>query len=80
MTVSRTPGVIRADEAYSVAEFRRRTGLGDYAWRQIRRKLRVVEVGRKRFILGGDWLAFLSRVTEDQDQEKARGGNGVVGS
>lgn len=60
-TQSRTPGVIRGDEAYTVAEFRRRTGLGDFAWRQLRHELRVVEVGKKRFVRGTDWLEFLAR-------------------
>jgi hypothetical protein len=67
MTISRTPGVIRADEAYSAAEFRRRAGLGDYAWRQVRRQIRVVEVGKKRYVLGADWLAYLSRVADEQE-------------
>ena len=67
MTISRTPGVIRADEAYSVAEFRRRAGLGDYAWRQVRRQMRVVEVGKKRYVLGSDWLAYLSRIADTQE-------------
>lgn len=64
---ARTPGVIRAEESYTVAEFRRRTGLGDYAWRQVRRSLRVVEVGKKRYILGADWLALLSRIADSQE-------------
>lgn len=67
MTTSRTPGVIRADEAYSASEFRRRAGLGDYAWRQIRREMRVVEVGKKRFVLGADWLRYLSRIADEQE-------------
>ena len=60
-----TPGVIRADESYTVAEFKRRSGLGDYAFREARRAgLRIVSVGKKRFVLGGDWLVFLERAAE----------------
>ncbi|MDA1054535.1 MAG: hypothetical protein O3C40_29225 [Planctomycetota bacterium] len=60
-TTPRTPGVIRADEAYTVAEFRRRAALGDYAFREVRRAgLRIISIGKKRFILGRDWLEFLN--------------------
>ena len=55
------------DETYTVAEFRRRAGLGDYAWRQVRRQMRVIRVGRKRFVLGSDWLAYLTRVADTQE-------------
>lgn len=58
-----SPGVIRADEAYTIAEFRRRAGLGDYAFRQARGGgLRIIEVGKKRYVLGRDWLAYLERI------------------
>jgi hypothetical protein len=60
-----SPGVIRADECYTVREFRRRAGLGDFAWREIRKKLRVVTIGRKQFVLGADWLRFLESQTQD---------------
>lgn len=61
----RTPGVIRADESYTVVEFRRRATLGDYAFREVRRAgLRVVEIGKKRYVLGADWLEFQRRTAE----------------
>lgn len=57
-----TPGVIDAPAAYTVAEFRRRTGMAQYAFRQARANgLRVVAVGKKRYVLGADWLAFLAK-------------------
>ena len=28
---------------------------------------RVVEVGKKRYVLGADWLAYLSRVADEQE-------------
>ena len=66
--MSRTPGVIDAAQAYTIAEFRRRMGIGDFAMRQLRRDgLRVVEIGRKRFILGRSWLKFL----EEQSNGKS---------
>lgn len=62
------PGIIRADESYTVAEFRRRADLGDYAFRQLRAKgLRVVECGKKRFVRGADWLEFLDRQAAEQE-------------
>lgn len=61
----RPPQVIRADESYSVAEFKRRSGLGDYAFREVRRAgLRIISIGKKRFVLGADWLEFLHRAAE----------------
>jgi hypothetical protein len=66
-TATRTPGVIRADEAYTVAEFRRRATLQRYALSQAQRAgLRIVAVGRKRYVLGADWLAFLAQQAELQ--------------
>jgi hypothetical protein len=57
-----TPGVIRADEAYTTREFCRRAGLGDYAFREARAAgLKVTEFGKKRYVLGADWLEFLKR-------------------
>ena len=59
-TNGRSPGVIRADECYTVPELRRRAALGDYAFREARKAgLRIVEFGRKRYVLGQDWLEFL---------------------
>jgi hypothetical protein len=52
--------VIRADESYTVREFRARAGLRDFAFRECRQAgLRVIPVGRKRYVLGSDWIEFL---------------------
>ncbi len=62
LDVTTVPQVIRADEGYSVAEFRRRAGLGDYAFREVRRAgLRIIAIGKKRYVLGVDWLDFLAK-------------------
>ena len=42
----RTPGVIDGTAAYTTAEFRKRCGIGDYAWRQLRRRLPLRRVGK----------------------------------
>ena len=56
----RTPQVICFNDCYTVAEFRKRMGIGDFAMRKLRADgLHVVEVGRKRFIRGSDWYDFL---------------------
>ncbi len=60
-------GVIRADEAYSVREFRLRCGLGDYAWRQLKANgFPVIEVGRKQFVRGSDFLDYLTAQKESR--------------
>jgi len=66
-TQPRIPGVIRADESYTVDEFRLRAGLGDYTWRQVRKGLQVIKVGKKRYVRGSDWLAFLGRAAEEPE-------------
>jgi hypothetical protein len=64
--IPRTPQVISAHEAYSVSEFRRRCGLGDFAWRQLRPQLPIVCIGKKRFIMGTAWLEYLARQSAEQ--------------
>lgn len=52
--------VIREDESYTIVEFCKRIGIGDYALRRYRREgLRIIAIGKKRFVLGKDWLEFL---------------------
>ena len=55
-----TPQVISANEAYTVAEFRRRAALGDFSFRKAKAAgLPVHEFGKKRYVFGRDWLALL---------------------
>jgi len=56
------PGVIRADECYSLAEFQLRTKLGRHALRSLRRAgLAVRTIGGRRFILGADFLQIVQQ-------------------
>ena len=56
------PGVISALEVYSVAEFRKRMGFGDFSFRKLRAAgLPIVEFGKKRIVRGKDWLEFLDK-------------------
>jgi hypothetical protein len=66
-TATQSPGVIRADESYTQAEFCRRAGLARKAYLSARRQgLKVVEFGKKRFVLGSDWIAFLQHQASKQ--------------
>lgn len=56
------PGIISATEAYTVQEFRKRAGLGDYTWRQVRQQLPVIKIGRKRYVLGAAWIQYLQQL------------------
>jgi hypothetical protein len=66
MTDRQAPGVIRADEAYTVSDFCKRMGIGDYVWRKLRREMTVVKLGQKRYVRGADWLAYLGRAAAEQ--------------
>jgi hypothetical protein len=62
------PGVIRADEAYTLQEFRRRCGLGDLAWHRVKQKLTRIKIGRRIFVRGADWLALLGDLASEQQR------------
>jgi hypothetical protein len=54
------PGVIREDEAYTVDEFCARTGLGRNSVSHAELDgLRTIFVGRRKYVRGAAWLAFL---------------------
>lgn len=59
-------GIIDANQAYSLPVFRRLAGLGDVAWRNVRDRLAVVEIGRKRYVRGEAWLALLKEIEAEQ--------------
>lgn len=51
--------VVREDEIVPLADFARRLGLGPSAMRTARRQgLRVRRIGRRKYILGRDLIAF----------------------
>ena len=56
---------VSSAETYPLADFKRRTGLGDWGMRQARKNgLRVAKVGKRRFVRGVDWFEFLGRTGE----------------
>lgn len=53
-------GIIRHDESYSLSTFRAFTGMGSAALREAKLKgLKIRQSGRKRYVLGKDWLSYL---------------------
>ena len=60
------PGVISANEIYTLDEFERRSGLGKAATREARRsglKVRRIELtrplGLRSYVLGSDWIEYV---------------------
>jgi hypothetical protein len=69
------PGVIKADELYTLTEFKRRVGLGDSALRKARRRgLPVYREGGRAFVFGRDWIKY---VTQTHGRDDAQGGGHV---
>ena len=59
-------GEIRADSIYPVETFKQRTGLGTWAIRQMRRHgLRVHRQSNRCFVIGADFLEFLTQQAEE---------------
>ena len=62
MTVTDAPGVIDPGRLYTVRECRRRLGLGDKSWKQLRRAgLPVVYRGRRAYVFADDLLALFKK-------------------
>lgn len=60
-------GIIEGGRSYPLPLFQRLSGLGTWGIRQARRDgLRVVKVGRRKFVLGSDWLTYLERQAANQ--------------
>lgn len=52
---------IREGESYRVEDFRQRAGLSVWQFHEAKCDgLKVRQVGKQSFVLGSDWLAFLS--------------------
>jgi len=60
-------GPIVADHVYPLKVFRSLTGLGGWALRKAQRDgLRVVTVGRCKFVRGADFMTYLASVESTQ--------------
>lgn len=54
-------GPISADQSYPIEIFSKLTGLGTWGLRKARQAgLKVKTVGRRRYVRGADWHAFLA--------------------
>lgn len=52
-------------EVYPLEVFKQRSGLDAWALRQARRNgLRVVTIGRRRFVTGADFVAYIEQIAE----------------
>ncbi len=61
-------GTITADCVFTLKEFSRRSGLGEWALRQARRSgLRVLYVHGRGFVRGSDWLDYLATAAAAAD-------------
>ena len=62
--------VVQADAAYTLNEFRRRTGLGQAAMRSARKAgLAVIYVGGRGFVMGKSWLDHLTELQCQQQED-----------
>ena len=56
-------GPIVRDACYPLPVFKALTGLDAWALRQaVRAGLKIIPVGRRRYIMGADWLAYVEKV------------------
>ena len=63
-------GVIEPGTLYLAEEARARLKVGDWAWRQMRRRgLRVIRQGRRAYVLGDDLLKFFAESAPVEDGE-----------
>ena len=82
----RAPGLIEPGVAYTLVEFLKRIDCGDATWRVIRRRIKLRRVGRRVYVLGQDWLAYLESIdaaepiesTSPQRSRKRRNGAGTA--
>lgn len=67
-------GVIRADEIYTLREFKRRLQITSATLRSARQAgLPVYYAHKQGFIFGSDWIDYLRRSTGHEDTERGRG-------
>lgn len=72
--ISASTGVICADEAYTLEEFKLRVGKKNAGLRSARRAgLRVIREGKQSYVLGRDWIDYLLKTAGHQDAEPGCG-------
>jgi len=69
-------GEVRSGAVYTLAEFRRRLGLGRKAVDEAKRRgLATVKLGKLCFVRGGDWYEFLGAIGDGEQNDSGRQGN-----
>ena len=64
-------GVVARGETYTLADFKRRTGLGDNSLRQARRAgFRIIYAHGKAFVTGDDWHAYLESLAPAEERSQ----------
>ena len=82
MDTTKTSGMIRYDELYTLEEFKARMRLTDTAMRALRRKgFNVLRVGKRAFVSGFEAIAFLvEEGVEQGDRESSEDSLQVFGA
>ena len=76
MDTTKTSGLIRYDELYTLEEFKARMRLTDTAMRALRRKgFNVLRVGKRAFVSGFEAIAFLVEEGVEQGESQSREGS-----
>ena len=66
-------GIIPSGALLTVDEARRRLGLGEWAWRTLRRKgLPILRISNRAFVLSDQLIAFVANTHEAEDSEEGR--------
>ena len=66
---SHTPGVVDPSSLYRIDELRARLGWKAHAWRTATRNgLRVQRAGGRAYVLGADFIEYLSRMNATEGQ------------
>ena len=74
---STAPGVIEPGHLYTLPESKKRTGLGNTAFREAKRRgavLKMLRVGTRCFVRGADLITFIEAASAAQEKLAARAG------
>lgn len=62
------PTTIQAGGVYALVQFKEISGLKDYAFRNaVKKGLKTISIGKRKFVRGSDFLAFLEKQSSDQE-------------
>jgi len=68
----KAPGVIRADELYTLEELQQRLQAGEWALRMARRGgLRMLKLGKRKYVKGSEVIRFLEQNPPSKSAENS---------